>query len=111
MKNARLPKNEKTSAPSKRKFAGTDNPRHLRVLRALQTRPRPREDIDRISGASNGPELMAELRRRGLEVPCRRTPCIDKDGFEVLRGIYYLTAGDKALIRAWLARRAKGGRG
>ena len=108
--NARLPKDEKTSAPSKREFTGTGNLRHLRVLHALQTRPRPREDIDRIAGASNGPELMAELRRRGLDVPCSRTPCIDKDGFEVLRGIYHLTDTDKARLRAWLERRTKGGR-
>lgn len=108
--NARLPKDEKTSAPSKREFTGTGNPRHLRVLHALQTRPRPREDIDRISGASNGPELMAELRRRGLDVPCSKTPCIDKDGFVVLRGIYHLTDTDKDRLRSWLERRSKGGR-
>jgi hypothetical protein len=104
-KNARPPKNEKTSVRSKRKFTGTDNPRHLRVIMALLTSPRPREAIDRIAGASNGPELMAELRRRGLEAPCSKTPCIDRDGFEVKRGIYHFTDQDKRLIRAWLKRR------
>jgi hypothetical protein len=80
MKERPSPKKGSPSAESKRHFAGTDNPRHLRIINALQVRPRPREDVDRISGASNGPELVAELRRRGLDIPCNRTPCIDKDG-------------------------------
>ena len=95
----------KTSAPDTRKFIGTANPRHLRALMALLTRPRPREELDRIAGCSNGPELVAELRRRGLELPCSKTPCIDRDGFEVKRGIYYLNDRDKVLVRAWLIRR------
>jgi hypothetical protein len=99
------PPNGNPSAPSKRKFTGTDNPRHLRVITALLVRARPREGIDRIAGASNGPELVAELRRRGLELPCSKTPCIDRDGFEVKRGIYHLTDHDKRLIHAWLKRR------
>ena len=107
MENARLPNDEKTSAPDKRKFTGTDNPRHLRVIMALLVRPRPREEIDRVAGASNGPELIAELRRRGLDVPCSKTPCIDRDGFEVKRGIYYFTERDKRLIRAWFKRRER----
>jgi hypothetical protein len=99
-KNTEQPKSNKRP-----RFTGTDNPRHLRVIMALLTSPRPREAIDRIAGASNGPELMAELRRRGLEAPCSKTPCIDRDGFEVKRGIYHFTDQDKRLIRAWLKRR------
>lgn len=105
MKMRPSPNNGNPSAPDKRKFTGTENPRHLRVLMAFLVSPRPRETVDRIAGASNGPELIAELRRRGLEVPCSRTPCIDRDGFEVKRGIYYFTDRDKRLIRAWLKRR------
>ena len=101
------PTEVKTSARSKRKFIGTENPRHLRVIMALLVSPRPREAIDRVAGASNGPELMAELRRRGLDVPCSRTPCIDRDGFEVKRGIYHFTDKDKSLVRAWLKRRER----
>ncbi len=114
-KKTPAPTKVKTSARSKRKFIGTENPRHLRVIMALLVSPRPREAIDRIAGASNGPELMAELRRRGLDAPCSRTPCIDRDGFEVKRGIYHFTDKDKRLVRAWLKRRERikkqGGRG
>lgn len=93
------------SAPNKRNFTGTDNPRHLRAIHALWVSPQPREAIDSRAGCSNGPELIAELRRRGLEVPCDKTPCIDRDGLEVKRGIYYLTPMDRRLIRGWKKRR------
>lgn len=91
-----------------RKFTGTDNPRHLRALQALLTRPQPREAIDKRAGCSNGPELVAELRRRGLQVPCELTPCYDRDGFEVRRGVCYLTERDRRRLRAWKRRRARG---
>lgn len=92
-------------------FSGTDNPRHLRVLHSLMTRPRKREEIDHIAGASNGPELIAELRRRGLRAACQRTPGIDRDGKPVKFGIYYLDDADRRAINAWLRLRdRKGGR-
>lgn len=90
-------------------FLGTDNPRHLRAIHALLVSPQPRETIDNRAGCSNGPELIAELRRRGLQIPCDKTPCIDRDGYEVKRGIYYLTANDKRLIRRWKNKRKQGG--
>lgn len=90
-------------------FLGTVNKRHLRAIQALLVSPQPRESIDNRAGCSNGPELIAELRRRGLEIPCQRTPCIDRDGFEVKRGIYYLTERDKRLIRRWKNSRKQGG--
>lgn len=91
------------------KFTGTDNPRHLRVIQALLTRPQPRESIDRVAGASNGPELIAELRRRGLEVPCTRTHRKDRDGFDVLPGVYHFNQQDRAKVNAWKASRQQGG--
>lgn len=81
----------------------TRNARHLRVLHALLRRAMPREHVDSVAGASNGPELVAELRRRGLEVPCVRVPCIDRDGFEVKRGVYNLTQHDRRAIRKFFA--------
>lgn len=91
------------------RFAGTDNPRHLRVIHALLVRSRTRENVDAIAGASNGPELIAELRRRGLAAPCDRIPAIDRDGREVLRGVYHLTAADRRKVHDWLRRRQAGG--
>ena len=83
-------------------FSGTSNPRELRAIDGLKRRAMPREHIDRAAGCSNGPELVANLRRKGLEVPCDRVPVIDRDGFEVLRGIYYLTKKDRRKIQRWL---------
>lgn len=96
---------EDSTAKPASKFAGTNNPRHLRVIASMLRRPRMREEIDRIAGASNGPEVIAELRRRGLECPCKRVPAYDRDGYLVQPGIYYLTEGDRRKISTWLKTR------
>ncbi|MHB8949366.1 MAG: hypothetical protein ACYC4S_09910 [Rhodoferax sp.] len=88
-------------------FTGTDNPRHLRVIHALMTRPRKREELDEIAGCSNGPELVAELRRRGLEIECTRTQKMDRDLFDCYPGVYCFTPGDRRRVRAWQAREKK----
>ena len=82
-------------------FAGTTNPRHLRALEALDRGPVHREAVDLISGASNGPELVAELRRRGLEIPCQRVKLSDLDGLTTRGGRYYLTERDRDALVRW----------
>ena len=91
------------------RFTGTDNPRHLRAIAALLRRPMPRESLDRESGASNGPELVAELRRRGLDVPCERIQFIDRDGCACRPGVYSLTTADRRKVYQWQAKRQQGG--
>ena len=98
-----------TSAPNKREFTGTDNPRHLRAIAALLRRPMPRENLDTEAGCSNGPELVAELRRRGLEVPCKRINFVDRDGFICRPGVYLLTDADRRKLHQWMAKRQKKG--
>ena len=39
-----------------------------------------REDLDKKAGCSNGPELVAQLRRKGIEIFCQRVSVIDRDG-------------------------------
>lgn len=94
-----------TSAPNSAKFTGTDNPRHLRAIAALLRRPLPRENLDTVAGCSNGPELVAELRRRGLELPCERISFVDRDGHICRPGVYSLTPSDRRKLHQWLARR------
>ena len=94
-----------SSALNRPKFTGTDNPRHLRVIQALLNRPRRREDIDSIAGCSNGPELIAELRRRGLELPCVRTKKKDRDLFDCYPGVYHFTKQDRRRVLAWISTR------
>ena len=111
MKTPRPGKAE-SSAPNRLKFTGTDNPRHLRVLYALLSRPRRREDIDSIAGCSNGPELIADLRRRGLgeeHLPCERIRFIDRDGYPCRPGVYSLSEQGRRAIYTWLAKCRKGG--
>lgn len=109
-KNAR-PNELETSAPSKAKFTGTDNQRHLRAIAALLRRPMPRESLDKEAGCANGPDLIAELRRRGLDVPCERIHFEDRDGNLCRPGVYSLTSSDRTKIYRWMAtgRQAKGG--
>jgi hypothetical protein len=100
-----------TSARNTRKFTGTENPRHLRAIAALMSRPISREELDSIAGCSNGPELVAELRRRGLDkddcLPCERIKFIDRDGNICRPGVYSLTEKGRRLIYAWMAQRKR----
>ena len=111
MKNARLPEGM-TSAPEQGNskasaaFLGTDNLRHLRSIRALTVRPHTREQLDAVAGCSNGPELVAELRRRGLEVPCTRTRQKDRDLFDCYPGVYHFTESDRRKLKVWMRKRA-----
>lgn len=100
------PSKHSTAQSGKTEFF-TNNPRHLRVLIAITRRAMTREHIDTEAGASNGPELIAELRRRGLKLPCDRVPCYDRDGREVKRGVYHATKGDKRKIARFFVERSK----
>jgi hypothetical protein len=121
MKNARPHNQAESSALDSAnstvptRFTGTDNPRHLRAIFALLQRPRSREELDSIAGCANGPELIAELRRRGLtgdrHLPCERIRFIDRDGKLCRPGVYSFTAQGRRLIYAWLARRGPGKNG
>ena len=95
------------SANDKREFY-TDNPRHQRALALLLQRPARREEIDRAAGCSNAPDLIAELRRRGLELPCERVEAIDRDGRACKPGVYHATPADRRKVHAWLRRRGAG---
>lgn len=100
------------SGPNKRKFSGTDNPRHLRALAVLLRHPLPREALDSIAGCSNGPDLIAELRLRGLghdHLPCERIKFLDRDGKLCRPGVYHLTATGRRMVYAWMAKRKTGG--
>lgn len=90
------------------KFTGTDNPRHLRAIHALMTRPQRREHLDSIVGCSNSPELVAELRRRGLDVPCQLVPDLDRDGKQIKRGVYHFVKSDRSKLNSWIRSRTKG---
>ena len=96
---------EKPIALSSLNSTGTDfTLRQIRVINALvSTRDFiSRESIDRIAGASNGPEIIRGIRRRltgydGLEMVL--IPKVDKDGKHCRPGYYRLTdAGRKRVL-------------
>lgn len=81
------------------------NPRETRAIHAFLNSPVMRENLDFIAGCSNGPELVAGLRRKGLEIPCERVERFDKDGNSCWPGRYSLTPEDRPLAYALLSGR------
>ncbi len=74
--------------------------RQRRVLLALLDSPKTREQLDRIAGSSNSPDVVLKMRRRfGLELPCMLEKVQDRDGRSVERGIYSLTDTDARTVR------------
>jgi hypothetical protein len=100
-----------SSAPNSAKFTGTDNPRHLRAITVLMRRPVSRQELDSVAGASNSPELVAELRRRGLEVPCKRINFIDRDGYPCRPGVYSFNTTDRRKVYQWQTKQESQRRG
>lgn len=76
--------------------------RERRVINVLSTRPIMRKNLDAIAGCSNGPELVAGLRRKGLSVPCKRVERYDKDGNACYPGQYCFTNEDKQIVHKWI---------
>ncbi len=81
------------------------SPRQQRALMRLMRGPAWREEIDRVAGTSNGPDVIGRLRKKGLEVPCEQLERIDRDGRRCRPGLYSLTPDDRRMVRQWLAQR------
>lgn len=77
-------------------------PRQSRVAHALLNAPDwiAREAIDRIAGASNGPEVIRQLRHRlGYDaIEMERINTIDRDGMPTQPGRYRLTPEGRAKL-------------
>lgn len=87
-------------APSAANLPAIRSPRQRRALSALLTGPKTREQIDRIAGASNSPDVIGRLRKRfGMTLPCELERIRDQDGRSVERGVYSLTAQDATKAR------------
>ncbi len=79
-------------------------PRQSRVLDALVSVGGwvSREDVDRIAGASNGPQIILELRRKvaghdGIEM--QRAEATDRDGKACKPGRYRLTSQGRQRVQ------------
>ncbi|WP_273430111.1 hypothetical protein [Chitinibacter tainanensis] len=62
-----------------------------------------REAFDCAVGCSNGPDLMANLRKKcGIVWLCRRIPVIDRHDEVCQAGFYAISPASYRAIRAWL---------
>lgn len=112
---ANLSKNTTDSiAPAK--FTGTDNPRYLRIIQALLTRPTPREHIDKVAGCANGPDAISQIRDlfsdgqgKDKHLTCERIYFIDRDGKPCRPGVYSFGAQARRMVIQWLSNRKTGG--
>lgn len=86
---------EALTTPPKAERTRKMSPRRIRVLEALLARQSCwifREEIDRIAGSSNGPDVIAQLRHRhGVEIDMQMVPRVDRDGRACEVGQYKLT--------------------
>ncbi|WP_445355707.1 hypothetical protein ACJJI5_05065 [Microbulbifer sp. EKSA008] len=74
--------------------------RQERALKTLLNGPCSRERLDRVAGASNGPEIISQLRKRGIQVQCRRVAHIDRDGLSGSHGVYWLPDSERQRINS-----------
>lgn len=79
------------------------SPRETRLLSALRTGKKSRETLDRAIGASNTPDIVFRLRKKGFAIPCEHVPVVDRDGKVTHYGLYSLTPEDAVLAAAVLA--------
>lgn len=84
-------RNGDSTTPKRIRFTS----RQWRALAALVEHPRSREELDRITGASNGPEVIAQLRRRGIGVKCELVAHTDRDGKKGRHGVYWIPESEK----------------
>jgi hypothetical protein len=77
-------------------------PRQFRVCKALaQLGKLWREEVDSLAGASNGPEVMRQLRIKGLEWKCERVLKIDRYGRPCEPGLYSVESAGRETLNRW----------
>lgn len=91
------------SAPSSVQFIKMPKftSRQMRALWALWNDPLMREALDRAAGVSNGPQLVADLIVKGVDIHCELVRRIDRDGRACWPGLYSLTDKGRATLRGW----------
>ena len=84
-------------------FKGTKSPRRIRALIALVYRDYvSRENLDRLAGCSNSPDLVFQMKNAGLPIQTREVKAKDRDGRNTHYADYYLPPAIKAKVKNWL---------
>jgi hypothetical protein len=77
-----------TDTPKRRRKSLT--PRQTRTVQRLLRGAVMREELDHVAGASNSPDIVGQLRRKGLDIPCEPVSKLDRDGRQCTPGRYSL---------------------
>jgi hypothetical protein len=88
--------------PTRPRFADGLSMRQRAALLALTGGPVLREAMDRATGSSNGPDIVSQLRGKGVDIECVRVEATDKWGEPSRPGLYRLTAAGKRAASALL---------
>ncbi|MCO1333085.1 hypothetical protein MO867_01910 [Microbulbifer sp. OS29] len=97
-KPSNINNNTQAAKHSTRKIRRALSPRQARALETLLAGPCSREKLDRVTGASNGPNVIMQLRKRGISIQCRMEGHIDRDGIAGQHGVYWLPDSERQRI-------------
>ena len=86
----------------------SQNPRELRAINALYRGDCTRGDLDKIIGTFNSPAVVLQLREKGLEIICELVPCVTRDGYPAVYGLYKLTQHGVILLDEFFNRAKRG---
>lgn len=78
--------------------------RQYRAVTMLMEAPRTPLEIERKAGCRNGPELIASLKRRRLQICSVPFTVADRDGIACETCRYVLTEGSRELAQALLSK-------
>ncbi len=74
------------------------SPRQKRFVQRARKGPLPREEADRVCGASNSPDIAHQLRAKGYDIDTERLPITNQDGGTSYIGIYHLKAEPTGVV-------------
>lgn len=60
-----------------------------------------REELDRVVGSTNSPDIVLQLRRKGVGILCHLVDARDRDGRPCRYGRYELTPAGRMLLQQW----------
>ena len=75
--------------------------RQIRAVVRLVKGAVDREELDRVSGSTNSPDIVRQLRRKGIGINMQRIDALDRDGRDCWFGRYSLTESGRRAVQQW----------
>lgn len=82
----------KQGQPKKNAHILTLSPKQKRAVNALAESPKSREQMDAITGSSNSPDIIFQLKKKGYVIPCELMPVRNSFGEPTQAGRYCLVS-------------------